>query len=571
QLARHVIRGDSAPIARMPRVMPPAWVPLDIDDARVLRSILDLAPPARPLDGGDGGALRVIGLVRAWASSRAALQAMLRTRRRMAAALEQGVDAGRLPTRQEARAWHAADDVVQLGFAELLMSHSPLDASLNEVRKALEGERGSMEGLVAVLKETPDPDVSRVRALRAMRAEFPLQSIIAFSEYASTVTALFGMMRGDTGVGMLTAREARIASGRLTREELLTRFAPVAHGAPCPPVRERVTLLLATDLLSEGVNLQDANIVVHFDLPWNPARLAQRVGRVRRPGGAHTVHSFLLAPPAEAATLLHADARLRRKLAEAERAVGVGFDVLPALTPCSATPPPTPHDERLASASAEGVFVARLASWRRSESAHNPRGVDANGPNATQGVGPGDAVIFAGVTAPVRGWLAALDDGTLVGSLDGCPTDTGACVRQAAVFAEGIARDVQDTEVDTVLHLLNHWLEERQLAQVCGIDASQGGSLRQAVFSRLEQITRALSRHERAAHLPRIMHLRSALTKPMPLGAERALARSVANARTSDLSWLACATDIVGRLPALARRPAARRAVAVVILCAPAL
>src|SRR6202022_665380 len=126
------------------------------------------------------------------------------------------------------------------------------------------------------------------------------------------------------------AREARIASGRITREELLARFAPVAQHARSHAPHETVTLLLATDLLSEGVNLQDATVVVHLDLPWNPARLAQRVGRVRRPGGAGTVRTYLLAPPTSAAVLLDANARLRRKLEAAERIVGTSIPVLPA-------------------------------------------------------------------------------------------------------------------------------------------------------------------------------------------------------------------------------------------------
>ncbi|MEO8334384.1 MAG: SNF2-related protein, partial [bacterium] len=117
-LARFVIRGDDSDASvAMPLVAPPEWIELDVDDGDVLRAILALTPPARPLDGGDAGALRTISLVRAWASSRAALEATLRSRRRLAAAVEQGVEAGRAPTRREARAWHAAEGVVQLGFA----------------------------------------------------------------------------------------------------------------------------------------------------------------------------------------------------------------------------------------------------------------------------------------------------------------------------------------------------------------------------------------------------------------------------------------------------------------------
>ena len=50
-----------------------------------------------------------------------------------------------------------------------------------------------------------------------------------------------------------------------------------------------MTLLLTTDLASEGVNLQDASVVVHLDLPWTAARLEQRVGRVARLASAHDV------------------------------------------------------------------------------------------------------------------------------------------------------------------------------------------------------------------------------------------------------------------------------------------
>src|SRR5439155_26164339 len=125
--------------------------------------------------------------------------------------------------------------------------------------------------------------------------------------------------------GMLTARAARIVTGRLSRDELLARFAPEGQGSRAYAPHEAVTLLLATDLLSEGVNLQDASIVIHLDLPWNPARLSQRVGRVRRPGGAALVHSYLVAPPAGAALLLDVERRLRDKLGTAARAIGRGI------------------------------------------------------------------------------------------------------------------------------------------------------------------------------------------------------------------------------------------------------
>src|SRR3989442_1359650 len=71
------------------------------------------------------------------------------------------------------------------------------------------------------------------------------------------------------------------------RAEALRAFAPLAQGAGPPPPALETDVLIATDLLSEGLNLQDAARVIHYDLPWSPARLAQRVGRMDRLGSPH--------------------------------------------------------------------------------------------------------------------------------------------------------------------------------------------------------------------------------------------------------------------------------------------
>jgi hypothetical protein len=504
-LSRFVIRGDDGPDALMPIVSTPEWIELNADEGRVLRAILGLSPPARLLDAGDAGALRTIGLVRAWASSRAALQATLRSRRRVAAAVEQGVEAGRAPTRREARAWHGVEDVVQLGFASMLMDGMPSADVLVELRMALEQERTTMSELASVLRTTPDPDAARVCALRRVRAAHPGLRIIAFSEFASTIAAYYTALRGDAGVGMLTARDARIASSRISRDELLARFAPLSQHARPGAAHESVTLLLATDLLSEGVNLQDASVVVHLDLPWNPARLAQRVGRVRRPGGASVVRSYLLSPPARAAELLDADARLRRKLAAAERVVGQGIHVLPALERDAAL---ALSVARPASAETHGVFTAVLERWRTRETAHE-RG-------ETQ-------CVVAAVESHTSAWLAALDDGRVICSLDGRIGDSVSLAIRVADLLESPARSAKALETRRALSSLHGWLQAEALAVTCGLDAVTGPH-RRAVLLWLGNLARAVPRHERASVLPMIVRIRDALRVTLPLGVERVLA-----------------------------------------------
>ncbi|HEX7979912.1 MAG TPA: DEAD/DEAH box helicase, partial [Gemmatimonadaceae bacterium] len=370
-LTRWIVRATAHSDNALPAVAPPSWVQPDVNDGDVLEALLALPPPPRAADAGDGGALLLLSLVRAWASSRAALLAAIRRRRRSLVALEQCHLEGRVPTRRELASWQGGD-AVQLGFPTLLAT-ATLDRAMAEQRAhALGAERHALDVVACAIESARDPDTARVRALRDLRTRHDGVSVLAFSEYASTVRAYFAAMPADAGVGMLTANEARIASGRLTRDELLARFAPRAQGVSRPHPRERVTLLLATDLLSEGVNLQDAAVVVHLDLPWNPARLAQRLGRIRRPGGASEVASYLMAPPARSSLLLRAELRLRDKLGQAERTIGRGLDVLPALsadaahaTAASATLSDRAPESLLATAELRGEIHRVLARWRR--------------------------------------------------------------------------------------------------------------------------------------------------------------------------------------------------------------
>jgi predicted TIM-barrel fold metal-dependent hydrolase len=107
----------------------------------------------------------------------------------------------------------------------------------------------------------------------------------------------------------------RFAAGEATRHDVLRAFAPVAQGAP-PPARALETdLLIATDLLSEGLNLQDAERVVHYDVPWSPARFAQRVGRIDRLGSPHAgIATVTFLPPEPLAAALAFEARLAAKV-----------------------------------------------------------------------------------------------------------------------------------------------------------------------------------------------------------------------------------------------------------------
>lgn len=119
------------------------------------------------------------------------------------------------------------------------------------------------------------------------------EKILVFTEYADTAAYVVEALelRGIQGIGL--------ATGDSDNPTLLARrFSPRSNAeiGGLPDGYAELRILVATDVLSEGQNLQDAAIVVNFDLPWAIIRLIQRAGRVDRIGQQSPtvlVYSFL--------------------------------------------------------------------------------------------------------------------------------------------------------------------------------------------------------------------------------------------------------------------------------------
>ena len=316
----------SASLARPPRVRihRPRAIP---QDRQTLEHLLAVPDPLAARDGAVAGALIRLGLLRAWCSSDSALTHALNRRLQRGAALREALAAGRHPSARELQSWVLGDDLasdMQLGFADLLVSPSAAvaDPSLT-LRVTLDRHCDALRTLRDHHVATSRADAVRAAYLRRVCERHRGTPVVAFSQHARTVQALFRALGDIAGVGMLTSRRARIASGPVTRPELLGYFAPSAQGRPPPPAVLAVRLLLTTDLIAEGVNLQDAGVVVHLDLPWTHALYLQRTGRVARLGSPHAVvHAYRLSPPAAARRALRLEARIGRKAMLAARLVG---------------------------------------------------------------------------------------------------------------------------------------------------------------------------------------------------------------------------------------------------------
>jgi len=121
-----------------------------------------------------------------------------------------------------------------------------------------------------------------------------------------------------------------ISGQRGDREDVLWGFAPSTTDAPVGRNEDKYDLLLTTDVLAEGVNLQQARHIINYDLPWNPMRIVQRHGRIDRIGSQHDrVFLRCFFPDVQLDALLRLEERLQRKIAQAAASVGVEGEIIP--------------------------------------------------------------------------------------------------------------------------------------------------------------------------------------------------------------------------------------------------
>src|SRR5262249_23630023 len=123
-------------------------------------------------------------------------------------------------------------------------------------------------------------DAKLVALLHLLQEQHPNDKVLIFTQFADTARYLAHQLyvRGVASVASATGES-------LDPTVLAWRFSPISNNKRCTvsPLDE-LRVLIATDVLSEGQNLQDCSIVVNYDLPWAIIRLIQRAGRVDRIG-----------------------------------------------------------------------------------------------------------------------------------------------------------------------------------------------------------------------------------------------------------------------------------------------
>ena len=144
------------------------------------------------------------------------------------------------------------------------------------------------------------------------------EKVLVFTQFADTACYLSGELkkRGVTHLECVTGDHPNPTA-------LAHRFSPVSNQKPALKGNQELQVLISTDVLSEGQNLQDAHIILNYDLPWAIIRLIQRAGRVDRIGQqAEKILCYSFLPEEGIEKIIRLRARLTKRIKDNAEVVG---------------------------------------------------------------------------------------------------------------------------------------------------------------------------------------------------------------------------------------------------------
>ena len=157
------------------------------------------------------------------------------------------------------------------------------------------------------------------------------QKVLIFTQYRGTADYVYRTLRDNPDSPLTASNSAVVKGGDENKQDIIQRFAPQASGYQSTLAESNeneLQYVVATDTLSEGVNLQDVHVAVNYDLPWNPMRIVQRVGRIDRIGSTAEKHVHNFYPDGDIEAAIKLLKRLQAKINDIALIVGKENNIL---------------------------------------------------------------------------------------------------------------------------------------------------------------------------------------------------------------------------------------------------
>ena len=226
---------------------------------------------------------------------------------------------------------------------ERLEAVDPNDYKIDELTEKIETDLNALDGILKTLQtikqsvEKGEDSDRKLIVFKDLLLTIKDQKILVFSYYKDTAKYIYQELEKDSqwqsDMGNPTLDLITGETSGKEREKKVRRFAPKANvetEEERNAIGQNTTdILICTDVLSEGQNLQDAGILVNYDLHWNPVRMIQRAGRIDRLGTDYEkLYIYNCFPEEGLERLLGLVQRLQDRIADIDRSVGLDASVL---------------------------------------------------------------------------------------------------------------------------------------------------------------------------------------------------------------------------------------------------
>ena len=260
---------------------------------------------------------------------RETVRRLIRVHRSFLSALAEGI----VPAGEEAESILIESDPAEEtslvdALREVSGGYPPEGFDLDLLKSHIQRDLSLLRKILALVENISPAEDDKLRTLKARLSEPPLNrgKVLIFTQYADTARYLYenlnpGEARDDIEV---------VYSQQKSKARVVGRFAPRANPEyRFQPGESEVNTLISTDVLAEGLNLQDCDKIVNYDLHWNPVRLIQRFGRIDRIGSSNDkVYGFNFLPETGIEENLGLEEVLRDRVREIQQTIGEDAAIL---------------------------------------------------------------------------------------------------------------------------------------------------------------------------------------------------------------------------------------------------
>ena len=228
-----------------------------------------------------------------------------------------------------------AENDIEEDYVESLAEINFSEYEIEEIKEHTKKDIEILEMLYNKLSEISYDKDSKLRKLVQTLQSLKDRKIVIFGYFKDTMRYVYKYItRAEVSSRIgIAADKISIVDSEVSPEERkdrIIRFSPVSNEHPeVKGTDKEIQILISTDVLSEGQNLQDADTIINYDLPWNPVKIVQRIGRIDRIGSLYdfiNVYNFF--PEDELESLLNLLKRLYEKIEAINRSVGLDASVL---------------------------------------------------------------------------------------------------------------------------------------------------------------------------------------------------------------------------------------------------